>query len=204
MIDAIFTKYPLEVLNAWNGKAKFSRAVLHKPQAGAEYTALEWNLDILGGVTEDGVRHFLRAFDNEVKLFDKFVGETGQIDKVFAGAPDAVVEEALKALKIDFKKNAKASVYYQYTRRGYSVTLTNFGKDLMISAQFGKATLEKINQWNVSRKFIRAVSFKQGEREYSVLETTLDCSGGVSLGIIQHFIRTFDDEITAFERHLGP
>src|SRR5262245_49076222 len=104
MLDAIFTKTPVEVLNAWNGRAKFSRAVLHKPAAGQEYAALEANLDILGGVTEETIRHFIRTFDNEIKLYDRFIGEYGQTDKVVTIISDEMVEEALKVLGIPIKK----------------------------------------------------------------------------------------------------
>src|SRR5262249_42326972 len=205
MLDAIFTKTPVEVLNAWNGRAKFSRAVLHKPAAGQEYAALESNLDILGGVTEETIRHFIRTFDNEIKLYDRFIGEYGQMDKVYTLVSDEMVEEALKVLGIPIKKSVgRTGTYYDYPRNKLEIRLTNFGgKDLMVDVQLPKVPLEKVNQWNLSRKFIRAVAHKGAGREYTALEANLDCAGGVSQAILQHFIRTFDGEVAAFERFLA-
>ena len=51
MLDAVFRKLPFDRINEWNRNAKFSRAVLQTSPKG-DYTTLESNLDLIGGVTE--------------------------------------------------------------------------------------------------------------------------------------------------------
>jgi len=69
MLQYLRAKLTLEKVNGWNVAAHFSRAYVHQNQA-----IVEWNLDCLGGVTRDSVKQFIRRFDDEVKLFEKFVG----------------------------------------------------------------------------------------------------------------------------------
>lgn len=67
-------KLPLEKVNGWNVEAHFSRAY----NLGNS-SLVEWNLDCLGGVTRDSVKQFVRRFDEELNLFEKFVsGDPGK------------------------------------------------------------------------------------------------------------------------------
>src|SRR5262245_44118002 len=103
MVDVVFAKLTLPEVNAWNVRAKFSRACLYKDAKG-EYTALESNLDLLGGVTEDTVKHFLTVFDNEVKEFARFAGGSSSDEAIYAKVTSDKLEAILKDLKIDYKK----------------------------------------------------------------------------------------------------
>src|SRR5260370_37410900 len=74
MIDNFFAKaVPLDRVNDWNRKAKFSRASLHKDKDG-EFLMLEFNLDLLGGITRGAVKRFIAQFEQECGTFDRFIG----------------------------------------------------------------------------------------------------------------------------------
>ncbi len=208
MLDVVFPRIPLEQLNAWNVRAKFSRACLHKEEKG-EFAALESNLDLLGGVTEGTVRQFLTTFDEEVKQFAKFVNAGSLDEPTYKLVTAEKLEAILKELKLEFKKTqvktpgAKGSaVAYDFESNGQKLRLVNFGgEDLMIDAHFKKLPLEDVNQYNVNRPFIRCVAYKVDGKEYTSLEANLDCVGGVSDSILRHFLRTFDEEVKEFSKY---
>ena len=61
---------PLDGINRWNVSAKFSRVSWQKDAKGEPYSALEYNLDLRGGVTREALQHYLARFDEELKNFD--------------------------------------------------------------------------------------------------------------------------------------
>jgi len=67
-LAAAFPRATPEQINAWNVRAKFSRAVLLRA-GGQETSQVESQLDCAGGVTEGIVGQFFRRFDNEVRDF---------------------------------------------------------------------------------------------------------------------------------------
>jgi hypothetical protein len=72
-LDVVFTdQIPLKEVNAWNVRAKFSRAVQLKT-GDKTTTSLESQLDCEGGVTDGMIRQFILRFDNEVKTFVQFL-----------------------------------------------------------------------------------------------------------------------------------
>ena len=85
----------------------------------------------------------------------------------------------------------------------HRLRLTNFGgTDLMIDAQFKNLALETVNDYNLKRKFIRAVAYDIRGTEFTSLETNLDCAGGVSDSIVRYFIRAFSDEVKQFTNYV--
>jgi hypothetical protein len=68
LLVATFEQAPLSVINAWNVRAKFSRAVLYTVD-GRSFSAVEMGLDCRGGVTFMTVQRFLAVFDNEARGF---------------------------------------------------------------------------------------------------------------------------------------
>src|ERR1043166_1280707 len=94
MLDVVFGKMTLQEINAWNVRAKFSRACLHKDDKG-EFTALEANLDILGGVTNGTVKQFLNVFEDEVKAFARFVGDSTLEDAIYTKVSNDKLESIL-------------------------------------------------------------------------------------------------------------
>lgn len=73
-IDAFFSDAMTpEEINAWNARAKFSRAVQLKGDKQA--VSLEAQLDCMGGVNDAIVRQFIRRFDGEVVQFVKFIAK---------------------------------------------------------------------------------------------------------------------------------
>lgn len=203
MVDVVFAKLTLSEVNAWNTRAKFSRACLYKDAKG-EYTALESNLDLLGGVTEGAVKQFLQVFDNEIKEFAKFAGGSSSDDAIYTKVTSDKLEAILKDLKIDYKKvEIKGGIVaYDYESNNHKLRLANFGgDDLMIDAHFKKLKLEDVNQYNLKRSFIRCVAYSMNGVEYTSLESNLECVGGVSDGIIRHFIASFDEEVKLFTKY---
>jgi hypothetical protein len=71
-IAAYFPKTSLEKINDWNVKAKLSRAVLVRI-ANKDYAAVEAQLDVGGGCTDNMAKQFIRRFDDEVANFDRFI-----------------------------------------------------------------------------------------------------------------------------------
>ena len=83
-------------------------------------------------------------------------------------------------------------------RLGSAASFIAGGTDLMIDAQFKKLPLETLNDYNLKRKFIRAVAYDIRGTEFTSLETNLDCVGGISDSILRYFIRAFADEVREF------
>jgi hypothetical protein len=73
-LAAAFPKASLQQINQWNVRAKFSRAVLNR-EGERETSLVEAQLDCRGGVTAGIIRQFLERFDNEVRDFDRFLGQ---------------------------------------------------------------------------------------------------------------------------------
>jgi hypothetical protein len=215
MLDAAFEPVPVERINAWNVRAKFSRGVLYG--GGKPYAAIESNLDCEGGVTSGAIVQFIRRFDSEVSTFDKFLADRGStaagatagpgMETVHSGVSSALLEKILKDLKITYRKSTLkngAGIAYDYERNSVPVRLIDFGgKDVMLSAEFRKATLAEINEFNLQRTFIRAVLYKDGGRAYTALERNLDVEGGVTENILRNLITGFDADIQEFTRFLG-
>ncbi|MCI0684836.1 MAG: YbjN domain-containing protein [Gemmataceae bacterium] len=202
MLDAVFPGMSLDRVNQWNVRAKFSRACLHRDAKG-EFTALESNLDLAGGATEGAVRHFFKVFDDEVKLFAKVAGGGGD-DALYTRVASDKLEAILKSLSIDYRKTqGKGAAAYEFESNNFKLRLVNFGgEDLMIDAQFKKLKLDDVNQYNLNRKFIRCVAYNVGGREYTSLESNLDCVGGVTDSIVRNFIRAFDIEVAEFAKYV--
>lgn len=204
MLDCIFDAIPLETVNLWNSRAKFSRCNLQKGEKGA-FTALESNLDLLGGVTEGTVLHFLDNFQEELRNFQTFLIERTPVPEevVFEKVSEKDLDGLLENLKIEFeKKTVGEAVVYLFGRRGHRVQLTSLGgADLVLSASFPPLTLEKVNRYNHDRKFIRVANVAVGEQEVTSLQANLDCTGGVTPSIVRHFLLVFGDEVEAFARY---
>jgi hypothetical protein len=128
-------------------------------------------------------------------------------EKVFRSISPDQVGTILTDLNIKFtKKQPKdlpKDVDFEFSRNNFEIRLTvRDGKMLWISAYFPKATLEKINAWNVNVKFSRAVIVQIDNKSYSVVEAQLDVSGGSTENMVKQFIRRFDEEVTNFDRYL--
>jgi hypothetical protein len=206
MIDIFLPKVDWEVVNKWNGTAKFSRARLNKdPKSGLESTVIESNLDLVGGVTDDTVKHFIKSFDLEVKQWANTAIPAVTEEVVVKKVTPKMLEKVLDELKIQYKKGegkAKDTFFYDFKRNNFDVRLTCFGgDDLMIDCIWGAAPVAKLNQWNLKRHYIRAVLYG-GTTPYVALESNLDCIGGTSESIIRYFITTFDVEVRDFDAHL--
>lgn len=206
MLDALFKDFPLDKLNQWNTKAKFSRASLHKDDKGP-FTAVESNLDILGGVTQGTIEQFFKSFDQEVRAFDTFIGGSpspGKDEKIVTNVSDELIEKLLGSLNLKYKKvQGKGVTAFDFEANRHALRLSNFGgKDLMIDARFKVIPLEKINKYNIDNKFIRAVYYKTDKGEHVALESNLDCVGGVSESIIRYFINEFNGDVKKFAKYV--
>jgi Putative bacterial sensory transduction regulator len=219
MIDIFLTGSDWKTVNDWNGKAKFSRARLFRDtKDGKEATVLESNLDLVGGITEEAIRHFIRSFDQEVAAwFAHAAPGTPAMPAASALAEEETfknfssdrLEKILKELNINFNKKLDPKDnnihYYDFKRGDYDVRLLNFrGADLMIDCIFQPAPLAKINEWNLKRPFIRGVLYTNAANgmNYTALESNIDCTPGVSEAMVRYFINAFENEAKEFDKHL--
>jgi putative sensory transduction regulator len=208
MLVAKFPSVSLSAINQWNRGAKFSRAVFYQDKA-EDYSTLEANLDIQGGVTDDTIRHFISRYDEELKQFDRLVfGTAAKEEEVVTKVSAARLEKILKDLDIEFKKipGKEADIdTYELKRDSFKVRLHNFkGEDLMLDAAFKEIPLAEVNKYNLARKFIRVVLYQPARgKKHTSLEANLDCLGGVSDRIIRYFIGTFDGEVREFAKFIA-
>lgn len=201
-LDCVFRGISLENVNHWNFTSRQGRAVYYKDQTG-EVTLLEYSLDVSGGVTAGTIQQFIVRFDTELKKYDKYVNGAIAEDTILE--PKEVtaekLENILKAQGINYKKkvNNAGVAMFDFELNGHNLRLYNFGgKDLMIDSHFKKIALEDANKYNLSRKFIRAVNYKDKDIEYTSLECNLDCEGGVTEGMIRHWVLSFSEDARHF------
>jgi hypothetical protein len=117
------------------------------------------------------------------------------------------LEAVLKDLSVVYQKSAgkKDGIFiYDYESKGVRVRLFNYGgEDLWIESDYTeKATLDVANRWNMRAKFSRAVLVKEGATATISLEAQIDCTLGITQGMMREFIRRFDGEIQAFGEFL--
>ena len=202
MLDAVFPAMPLDRVNDWNIKAKFSRATLQRDTRGP-FVTLESNLDLLGGVTEGTLKQFVLSFEDEVRLFAKFVGGASDDDQIIAPVTDEKLEGVLKSMNLEAaKKESKAGSVYEFDLDGRKFRLTNFGgKDIMMESAFKKLALEDVNRYNLQKKFIRVVGYEVRE-PHSALEANLDCEVRTTVGILRYFILGFTEDAKNFAKYV--
>jgi hypothetical protein len=199
MLDCVFRGAPIEKVNQWNTYTRLSRASYHKDASG-EFCILEYGLDLSGGVSTGAVKQLITRFDEELKKFDKFLGNAND-DIVIADVSDEKVENVLKTMAINYqkKKNNAGVMMFDFEMSSFKIRLYNFGgKDLMMDAHFRKIPLEVANRYNLNRKFVRVVNYKSKDTEYTALEANLDCEAGVTEGALRHWIVSFGEDARHF------
>ncbi len=208
MMDTLLGAQALEKVNEWNLSSHFSRAGLGKDDKGAAYTVLACQLNLKGGVTAGGVQEFFSNFPEELDKFQVFARGEPRKDvavkePAFKEVTPEKMEKLLEEMKIKFTKApvAKGTFAYHYEAKGAKVVLTNWGKDMMLEAKFPKMTIAKVNQYNLERKFILAVSYTTKNGDYTTLEVNLNFLGGVTDSIIRNFVAVFDEDISEFTKY---
>jgi hypothetical protein len=210
LVDTLFGNLPLEKVNEWNLGGKYSRAGLGKDDKGEPYTVVEARLNLKGGVTEAALAEFLRAFVEEAEQFDTYLRaalprkDNPKEEKALTQLPADLVEKILGDLKIKFTKTALTggNAAYHYEAKDAKIVLTNWGKDVMLEAKFAKLPLEKVNQYNLDRKFVRAVAYSTKKGDYTNLEMNLNMAPGVTESIVRNFISVFEEDIEAFAAYI--
>jgi Putative bacterial sensory transduction regulator len=206
MLDTLFAALPLEKINEWNLGPTFSRAGLGKDDKGAAHTMVESHLNLKGGVTEAAINEFLNVFVEELDQFQNFAraarprDDTPKEERAFKEVPADLLEKALTELKIKYAKAPAGSggFAYEYQSGATKIVLTNWGKDMMLEAKFPKISLENVNQYNLDRKFIRAVSYNNKKGQYTGLEANMSFTGGVTESILRNFISIFEEDVREF------
>jgi hypothetical protein len=206
VVDSLFSGLPLEKINEWNLGGKFSRAGLGKDEKNDSYTVVETHLNLKGGVTEGAIQAFLNGFTEELDQFDGFLRvalprkEAPKEEKSLKDVSDELVERILDDLKIKYTKVplANGQITYHYESKGTKIRLTNWAKDLMLEAKLAKLPLDKVNQYNLDRKFVRAVAYSNKKGEYTTLEVNLSLAGGLTESILRNFISVFEEDVEAF------
>lgn len=201
MLDCAFRGASLEKVNQWNTFTRLSRASHHKSPSG-EVTMLEYALDISGGATTGTIKAFISRFDDELKRYDKYLGNAND-DVILAEVTNDKLENLLKTQGINYQKKANSNgvMMFDFELHGQKLRMYNFGKDLMIDVHFRKIALEEANKYNLNRKFIRVVNYRGKETEYTALEANLDCESGISEGMIRHWFMAFGEEARDFAQH---
>jgi len=133
------------------------------------------------------------------------IGQT--TERVYRNLAGEKLETILKDLEITFQKKPgkKAGIFsYDFEQKGTKIRLYNYGgEDLWIETDFTeKANLEAVNRWNMRAKFSRAVLVKDGPNASISLEAQIDCTLGITEGMIRQFVRNFESEIQAFAQFL--
>ena len=128
-------------------------------------------------------------------------------ERVYRNVGTDKLEAILKDLDIRFEKKPgkKPGIFsYDFEQKGTKVRLYNYaGEDLWIETDFtDKATLEAVNRWNMRAKFSRAVLVKDGGNATISLEAQIDCTLGITEGMVRQFIRSFEGETQAFAQFL--
>jgi hypothetical protein len=117
-----------------------------------------------------------------------------------------LLEKVLADLNISHQKTAgktSNTFFYNYERNNFKIRLGNHGGQVLwLSAAFPKVPLEQINTWNVRAKFSRAVLYREGGSDTSLVEAQLDCRGGMTAGIVRQFLKRFDNEVSDFSSFL--
>jgi hypothetical protein len=129
-------------------------------------------------------------------------------DDVFRAVKPKQIEDIFGELNIKFVKNqpqqAPDDTDFDFERKGFKIRFTlSKGKLLWLSSYFPKASLERLNQWNVQAKFSRALLDRVGDKEYSIVEWQLDAAAGVTKNMIRQFIVGFEGEVAKFDQFLS-
>ncbi|MCI0638053.1 MAG: YbjN domain-containing protein [Gemmataceae bacterium] len=127
-------------------------------------------------------------------------GAAGAKVKVYRQISRERLEDILKDMGISFQKTPDlfSGTLYDFTRNNSRMRLQYFnGSDLHIDAVYTKIPLEDVNRWNRTARLSRAV-LVAGPPESVSLEAELDCTGGVTDGMVRQFILNFDKEVLAF------
>lgn len=204
MLDAVLPALPLESVNQFNAGAKFSRACLRR-EGTQLVSILETNLDLQGGVTLETIHRLLDTFDIEVKEFQAHAARSFKDEPVVDVVSDLQIEKMLSRLGLKFtKREGKEATIFDYEMLGHKVKLSNVqGKEIFLDAVFGVIPLDKVNRYNLGKKFIRVVNLKAEGEPYTALQAGLDMSGGVTESIVVHFLTSFEVEINDFENFRG-
>jgi hypothetical protein len=137
-----------------------------------------------------------------------FVSSATRADKakVFRVLPNPQLEKIMRDAEISFKQvpaKEEGVTFYDYERGTFKMRLHNYGgKDLWLEAIFPAAPLETVNRWNQRTKFSRAVLVKEDEGDSVSLEVQLDCTGGVTEGMVRRLFSRFDEDVQAFSEFL--
>lgn len=201
MLDCVFRGIPLDKVNEWNQLSRFAHVSLHRDASG-DVTLLAYSLDVAGGVTAATVQQFLNRFDDELKKYDRFIPD----DTILTAVTAEKIESILKSQGIQHKKtsNSKGVPIFDFELNGQKLRLYNFdGKDLMMDAQYRRIELEHVNRYNLNKKFIRVVNYRDParNREYTAVETNLDCEAGVTESMIRHWIVSFSEDAQDFAEY---
>jgi hypothetical protein len=202
MLECVQPRVGMDSVNKYNALTKFSRAWVND-----DNSVVVSNLDLRGGVTEATIKQFLSDFEEELALWAKVSVPLVAEEEIFKEVTPATLEKLLNDLKINFNKKAgeKGITAYAFNLGKFPVVLTNFGgKDIMIDGHWDvKVDLERINQWNLKRFFVRAVLYPPIMNMPDVaLEANLDCAAGVSESILRSFITSFEEEVRRFDEYV--
>lgn len=118
---------------------------------------------------------------------------------VITNATSQFIEILLEKLETNFAEVGNGS--YSFSLKGYKVALFNKGDDIQLFSKFtGRTiTLNRVNEWNRTRRFTRAYLDKDGD---ACIEADLDFEGGVTVEAILRFIVIFAQSVESYAEYL--
>jgi len=112
------------------------------------------------------------------------------------------LESILKELNVSFQKNPgkKEGIYsYDFERKGTKIRLFNYnGEDLWIETDYARRPPRRGQPLEHARQVSRAVLVKDGGNASISLESQIDCTIGLTDGMVRQFVERFDGEVQAF------
>lgn len=201
-IDAYFAKIPAEDVNRWNRQARLSRAVLITTGPVVS-VSVEAQLVCAGGVTEGMIKQFITNFDKEVLGFSAFLRTIVQEEEEIKSIAAPHLEKLMKDFNLQFKTSGGdgKDLRFEFTMNKHKMLLTcHEGSVLVLRSIYAQMPLDKINQYNINRRYVRAFIDTVDGREVTALESYLDCRGGVTESILRSFLARFSQELKEMDR----
>ena len=195
----------------WNASGKLSKVALGEDDKKNSYSVLEAQLDLKDSAGSVAIQEFLAAYTKELAEFEAIVkaespsADVANEEDAFKEVVPARLEKTLADLKIKFTKVPFRGGFfaYRYQANNTPIVLTNWGKDMMLEAKFPKVSIDKVNRYNLERKFIRAVAYNNKLGAYAGLEANLSFQGGITDSIVRNFIAVFEEDVREFGAYVA-
>lgn len=121
-------------------------------------------------------------------------------EQVFKSTSSQLIENILITADKNYRELDNNAYLFQVN--GYKIMLFALGDSMQLMIGFSgiRVTLNRINEWNKTKRFTRAYLDKDND---PVLEADLDFRGGVTIESIARFLGLFAASANAFSGHIA-